>query len=437
MHLNRCTAEFSGNLRSSVLRAVELAAAYALLVGRNDRVIRPIVVDEFIEFFRVCEHEFIRGNAEERARLNACDFEFLPGVVERDGLDLARLGSIDELVRERQAQNNPHRFNVDRCQAVFSQTENADILMDLALNGASVFVGDDFEFQSEPEKPRQLQLRLGKCFSVHASKLWNSGGALILRNEDVSVEEASRLNFNPLHWTTKGLDGRMLCDLSNRLYGHSINCPESKQMVEDKYGVVVYPTIEEIISSYVDYADIHGYELYLLRIWKEDVRNAFGQFNINPSDTYKLAFQFAVGLILIVIGGFFGWTGAPMVFANFSKGMLTVLRLVIVGRVFLFCDDFMGCAHYTVAAGDQSKARTLINDTFGNDSWASEKSVLPSQSAELIGWWVDLVTETIRPSDKGIRKLVFAFFLLEIEAKHWSLEVCVCVCACVCMCVCL
>jgi len=69
-------------------------------------------------------------------------------------------------------------------------------------------------------------------------------------------------------------------------------------------------------------------------------------------------------------------------------------------------------------------AQQLIVKVFGSDAWAEEKCVLPCVRAEILGWWVNLISGRIRPSDKGIRKWTFTFFSLNANASHWPLEVC-------------
>ena len=43
-------------------------------------------------------------------------------------------------------------------------------------------------------------------------------------------------------------------------------------------------------------------------------------------------------------------------------------------------------------------------------------------TVDVIGWRIDLNKETIRPNDKGIRKLFFVLFVLvDNNAKSWPL----------------
>lgn len=428
LNVNKCTA-ISGEKLSDVLeRAISLVSILGGFMGRQS--LREgerynLDVHTLETYFNVCKEEFTRGNAEERARLDAVDFVFPLEDMCRDGVSLQRLGTIEAVVRERQLSNQDSRFNLNRYQYL-SDTIDAPVLLALATSGAAIPVSSDFVSNPVAEKPRKLQQKLGNCYSKHAHKLWRSGGALVLREQDVPTKERRKLNLNSLHWCTKPFcdPGRWLGDLSNREKGTPINCHESKELAKQIFGDMSYPMIEDIIISWLDYATVHQCALSDMRIWKEDIRSAFAQFNIKPEDTYKVAFSFAEGLILIMIWGFFGWTGAPMVFANFSRAMLEALNKIALGVIFIFCDDFIGCGHYSVALNDQEAARDLISNVFGDDKVALEKSVGPATEAEVLGWWVDMVKATIRPSDKGIRKLMFVFFSIDTTASHWSLQMC-------------
>ena len=429
LNVNKCTAVSSENLSEVIARATYLVDCHGVgLMGRalSEEERSRVNTEAIMRYFDVCKEEFVRGNAEERARNDARDFVFPKNDLIHDGKSLQQLGTIEEVVRDRQSRTKGERYNSDRYDLYLSETSDATVLCDVAEFGAAIPVASDFVINPAIEPPRQLQRKLGNCYCKHAYKLWKNGGALIFREQDIPESERCKLNINPLHWCPKPFCdcGRWLGDLSNREEGTSINCPESKELARNLYGDMSYPSIEDIISSWLNYASSNQYELSDLRIWKEDIRSAFGQFNIKPEDTYKLAFSFAEGLILIMIWGFFGWTGAPLVFANFSRAMLEVLAKVTLGVVFLFCDDFIGCGHYSVVDNDQKVARDLINNVFGEGKVALEKSVLPSQKAEVIGWWVDLASGAIRPSDKGIRKLIFVFFSIDNTASHWSLEMC-------------
>ena len=426
---NKLTASLTEDVETMIFRAISLVGRHSGSLLRREFSADEVLemdVDAISRYFDACKAEFLRGNAEERARVDAIDFVFPQEDLEVDVESLRRLGSIEAVVRDRQLQSQAMRFNIDRFHTYLSDTADKLVLRDLAVHGAAIPVANDFVINPVAEAPRLLQRKLGNCYSKHAYKLWKSGGALVFREHDVPESERNKLNINSLHWCPKPFcdGGRWLGDLSNREQGMPINCPESKEAAQLLYGEMSYPLIGEIISSWLEYANVNNFALSELRIWKEDIRSAFSQFNIKPEDTYKVAFMFEKGLILIMIWGFFGWTGAPLVFACFSRSMLEVLAKTALGRIFLFCDDFIGCGHHSVVNGDQKSAQALINHVFGDDKVALEKSVPPSTKVEVLGWWIDLDQETIRPSDKSIRKLFFVFFSVNAKASHWSLEMC-------------
>lgn len=426
--INKLSALIEEDIDEVIAAAVALSLKYVSYLCHEGDASNSVAFNTqlFKHFFNTCQKEFVRGNAEEIARLDAADFKFSEETLAQDGNDLRRLGTIENLVLERQASVRADRFNETRCRALFSGVADSERLLRLATEGAYVPVGSDFVTNPVAEKPRNLQKKLGNCYSKHAYKLWLKKAVLIFREKDIVESEMEKLNKNPIHWCVKPLfpPGRMLGDLSNRSEGTSINCPESKLLVAELYGEMSYPDINEIVSTWLDFADSNGYALSEMRMWKDDIRSAFNQFNFQPSETYKLAFTFAEGLIMIMICGFFGWTGAPQVFANFSRGMLEVLRAAVLGCIFIFCDDFIGFGHHSQAQGDQQLAQNLIVQTFGDNAWAEEKCVTPCLQAEILGWWVDLAAATIRPSDKAIRKLTFTFFTINNEASHWSLQMC-------------
>jgi site-specific DNA-cytosine methylase len=53
---------------------------------------------------------------------------------------------------------------------------------------------------------------------------------------------------------------------------------------------------------------------------------------------------------------------------------------------------------------DQSTVQSFATRVFGTKALAADNTI-PTTAIDVIGWHVDLVAETIRPNDKGIRKL--------------------------------
>ena len=327
------------------------------------------------------------------------------------------------LVQAAQLSKSPGRFNESRCRDVFSEDPEFPTLLALATVGATVPISDDFVIQETPEPLRKLHLRLGNCIPQHALKLWESGKALLFRIAQLPSQ--LMLHFNNSHWTSKPLtdEGRYLFDCANIANGSTINSDESFFIAENLYMPLKHPTILSILRSAVELALSLNCPLSDLRLWKDDIKGAFGQFNFDPHSCYLMATQIAVGIVMIYISGCFGYHACPLIFGVFSRAITRVLTRLCSGSVYVYVDDLIGFSHMSAAVEDQKIAQEVIIRTFGPNSLA-EKSLLPCQSGEILGWTVDLIRELIRPNDKAIRKLMFAFFTVDLEAEKWPLRQC-------------
>ena len=127
-------------------------------------------------------------------------------------------------------------------------------------------------------------------------------------------------------------------------------------------------------------------------------------------------------LIIHMFGGF-GWHAMPLVFAVFSRALLWVMTKKVVGVIDIYVDDFMGLSHRSTAQADQMIVQSICKATFGSDALADD-NLVPSSEADILGFRVDLTLATIRPSDKGIRKLAFVFFSVDLNAETWPLRTC-------------
>ena len=108
-------------------------------------------------------------------------------------------------------------------------------------------------------------------------------------------------------------------------------------------------------------------------------------------------------------------------FNVFTRLINQALTEKINGGLFMYVDDLVGCAHMSEASGDQLMAQDFLLNLFGRKALASDNTT-PTMTVDVIGWRIDLNKETIRPNDKGIRKLFFVLFVLvDNEAKYWPL----------------
>jgi hypothetical protein len=125
---------------------------------------------------------------------------------------------------------------------------------------------------------------------------------------------------------------------------------------------------------------------------------------------------------------YFGWGGASYAFGVFSRAMQAIISKVIVGILKIYVDDLMGASHHTSAAADQAAAQSKLRAFFGPNAVAP-KSILPTSTADILGWRINLVRQSIRPSDRGCRKLFWAFSLVPTRDDtgapiRWQLALC-------------
>lgn len=418
--------EFSlcGSVQQSVARAISLVGVYLPLFTSSALVVLPLLAEVMV-YFASCQLEFVKGGAESRAFSEASSFPGIPESLLSDAADTlcnTFNNSLELMILHQHVSSSDHRFNADRCRDVFVDDPEFDTLMDLATVGAVVPIPDDFVIQSTPEPLRQLHMRLGQCIPKHAFKLWEDGKALLFRLKDVV---SLLLHFNNSHWTSKPFvdEGRYLFDCANIANGSTINSAYAFDLAEQRYLPLHHPTIIEILTGALLLARNWNCDLSDLRLWKDDIKSAFGQFNMDPSVCYLLATQIAAGIVMIYIAGMFGYHACPLIFGVFSRAISRVLHRVCQGSVFVYVDDLIGFSHFSVATADQAAAQDVILRTFGPSSLA-KKSFLPSLSGDVLGWFVDLGNGLVRPNDRAIRKLMFAFFTVDLKAKRWPLQQC-------------
>jgi len=170
------------------------------------------------------------------------------------------------------------------------------------------------------------------------------------------------LHYNNSHWTSKPdtEDGRYLFDCANIAGGSTINSEFGFSLAEEKYQPLSHPTILSILRSAIDLADSLRCPLSDLRLWKDDIKGAFGQFNFDPHVCYLLATQVAQGIVMIYIAGMFGYHACPLIFGVFSRAITRALAILCCGSVYVYVDDLIGFSHHSTARGDQRRAQDLV-----------------------------------------------------------------------------
>jgi len=368
---------------------------------------------------------------ERNAYLDAEDFVLPPEVLTRDADDLRRLGSIEALVRERQDLAEPARYNIHRCNAVLSECDPLDLerCRDLAINGSRIPLPQGFERQRVPNPLRNLASKLGNTYIKSAYKLWLDGRIMIVPYKDIMEYDYESLNFScDIHWVGAPgkVAGRMLIDPSNASEGnYPLNSPEVKEIGEKEWGELHHPTINAIVTNLLEHAFASGHPISEYRLCKEDVSNAFACNKIAPKDAALFATPLTDSLIMLHYYNNFGHNIGPHIFGPLSRSFTVAIRKKVSGTLDTYVDDLMAFFHHLNALADQAIMKSTMLDLLGPKG-LSAKSYGPSPTGEIIGWHLDLTAGTIRPSDRGIRKLALVFLTIDITSKdvRWPLQLC-------------
>ena len=101
-------------------------------------------------------------------------------------------------------------------------------------------------------------------------------------------------------------------DLTNVTSGCAINNPAAKSEIDSLYGLVLLPTIHDVVDGIYIAAEKAG-GLDKVLAWKEDIVGAFNQFKFTAKSAKYLAFRISTETALILFTGVFGWQGSPAV----------------------------------------------------------------------------------------------------------------------------
>lgn len=222
------------------------------------------------------------------------------------------------------------------------------------------------------------------------------------------------IHFSNLHWTAQfGKEsGRMLADPSNG--DNPLNSKNARLLVDDTFGVISHPTIQQLIQMILLAIDEHG--IMNIMLWKKDLRGAFTLLNILPRDVQKCAYELTDGLTMIHLTGFFGWMGFPAAFHVITKVLVSNINPLIDGKVDMYVDDVMGVSPTTSIQKDMTVANKIIQRLVGEDA-VNDKKDEHGRKSDWIGWCICLDRMSITVAHKNLLKCLHGMFSINLENK--------------------
>ena len=405
-------------VEQAVLKARELAH---LLYGGGPLEINPSQLRQhFVDLGR----EFRRDGAIERAVEATSGFVWPENAFTRDTEDLRRVGSVDELIRERQAGIRSSVLNEENVRTWFANDPEFSRLLDLAQNGVRVDVGPIFQKRSTPPPFRNLRLRLGKVWPAYACEVWQQGLAVLLVDSQMGEDTRAKLHYVHEHWFGQWDKerGRCLLDPSNADDPrHILNSPETTAAAIVRYGNVELPKIRDIIAQWAALSQRIGIPLSEWMCAKDDVDKAFLRVLMDPSSAVLMAVQVEPGLTMIPLTGQFGWGGMPAAFNVVSRALKRLLAVHLapvpaVGEVYV--DDVIEAGPAVTIATAQGIVHEDIPRVLGTGALSVKKIVRPAVCTTVLGWDCDFSQQHITPSAKLCRKALFVFWIVDPTQKQ-------------------
>ncbi len=373
------------------------------------------------EAFETADEDY----GEQKAAEWGQDFCWPVGVHLRDERLAAAHGfDVEAMSRVHQAARRENRLSRERIeQWVPPDDPDHHRLLSLA-DGMIVLTADDFEPVGRPPKMRNLYKRVKGAVNKVLAEIWAEGLAFIVTKQTAALlaQKSGPLQYNTVSWAPKKgkPQGRYICDSSDASAGAALNSNAAAKKLEEFYGSIVHPTLEELINMINEYADEmratmgEDFRWDELRLWKADLRKAFTLLDVRPDCVKYFACELTDNLVLLYNSGGFGWTGTPYCFDVPTRVISRRVKVSIRGKSRMFVDDAMGVVLARWLAHDQAVMKSVSEGLLGPHAMADEKSE-SGVRLTWIGWDVDLSRRRVTISRRNFMKTLYGFFMVDVE----------------------
>ena len=327
-------------------------------------------------------------------------------------------GLLDTLILQRQREYQKNKFNLRRWKEVFSKdaflSGDISLLHELATTGSTLGVPKDFIPLHQPPPMRAQHRLLGNTYLAHAQSLLEKGCVITLSITAIT-EFDLKVNFTTSAWWAPKAnkpEGRFCIDPTNAPSQYiGLNTPETLQMAIDKYVNTPLPTIQSLITNQIlNVALKFNCLVSELTLYKSDIKSAFYSTIVNVSDAKLLGTRISESEFMLHISGSFGLNSQPVVFGLLGRNFNFKLNQVITGSTDIYIDDTSGSTRDDLVEHDIKQVIDTAVAIIGDDSINYDK-LEQGKRLDMIDWSFNVLTSTVRPSDKAIKKLFYTFFV--------------------------
>ena len=330
-------------------------------------------------------------------------------------------GSLEKLCALKQAAMAADRLSVERVMECLPDAlvdspswpdgrRDREAILDVAKK-MRMLLPDGFVPNLGPNPKRAVHLKVATAINKQMYGQWKKDLLIILNTE--TARKIPGVHFSATSWAPKKgvAAGRPIGDPSNAPRGQSsLNDRELHGKLEELWGPIKHPTLEDICLMILAMVDKYGWED--ITLWKMDLKGAFTLMFFKEEVVKYLAFELTEDLTMLHIVGFFGWTGTPFAFEAITRVLRHYVGALIEGLLKMYVDDLIGVSRSKKVQADMDKARVAITQLLGKNAIAEEKTEL-GRVLEAIGWRINLDTRTVTMSSLNLAKTVYAFFMVK------------------------
>lgn len=331
---------------------------------------------------------------------------------------------LEELVRMRHDATLHSRLNVD-CVRGFEEFPKYQELRRLAEHGAQAHLREDFQFNrgvGDFLRPQARMLRAS--IRHHYGKLQRKGWCIIVPKE--LVEGMDGVHVSPTHVACKRGDTKGRCCVDENASG--LNDATDMDAIEARLGQMSLPGLQQL-STMLHRAWCGGARA----LFKTDVSSAFNRIKLSFEAVMSQATQVDTFIVFPLVA-VFGWTASPVYYSLAADAVHWAHNGGVTGQVLDSWRRAQGKSVEQRPQGDLGRFRsvTYVDDTFG--PIMPDDGNVPCDDADTIicrlhaadgvnqdkcergprltclGWHIDMELATIRPSDRGIQKMLWWCF---------------------------
>lgn len=405
--------------------AAEYANSYHQLLGATTRPDGE--PKQLSQLLLALTRKFSRAEAEALALQDAADFEISDETLRRDAAHLRALGSFSALVDYHNNVQKRSGLSLERVNSILGNDPQIEKIRDIVQNGATIDMAPDFTPIHRTAPYRNLQLRMLPVYKKAVAAMHATNKVLLFHVDDIPAELYAEMHTaNEYHWRPEPgkVAGRPLLDCSNAAPGEvPLNSEATKLLGIERYQKVVLPTFHGVMLAWDNYRIDHKLQWEDMWMFKADISGCFNQLHWSQASVRLMGFHLQQHILMIMLTCGFGVGVTPMVWSVIGDALHRYVQALALCIIFTFVDDFFGAGTWAHAMEAQAHVHAAIRGTLGYEGLSVKKNVF-AQTAEILGYHVDFLTETVRPKTGAIEKLFFVLFCVTVSEpqtlRYWQ-----------------